>query len=433
MTLETYRQAFRNLRVNHKHGHASPHKVCMLLAVMDLMAESEISENKIYYTDTLLDRYHVHFSTLESAIDHPNPQLPFYHLKSEQFWHHRIKQGRESEYHAYDTTMSQKVLRENIDYAYLDDELFEYLKYSTTRELLKQDLRQNLDPHLRNEANDAHGAWSVEECELITADYIEMLIKELNGQPYNKTKHRRELSPLLNNRSDGSIEFKHQNISAVLIDLDLPYIQGYKPRFNTQQLLHNVVAAQVTSRFKQLISSVEKLIDDAPEQSPDRDWQQILVEAPAMDNEIREPAPRSYSPRIYDYTEREARNRSLGQRGEAFVLEFEQQRLKYIGRADLVRQIEWTSKEKGDGAGYDIRSFRKDGEELYIEVKTTNAGIYQPFLISDNEVAFSQDHADQYSLYRVFEYRQAPKIYRLDGNVRDHTILKAKQYQASFR
>ncbi len=56
--------------------------------------------------------------------------------------------------------------------------------------------------------------WSDIEVELIIEDYFQMLQKELTGQEYNKTEHRNRLIKLLNNRSDGSVEFKHQNISA---------------------------------------------------------------------------------------------------------------------------------------------------------------------------------------------------------------------------
>src|SRR4051812_34448684 len=61
----------------------------------------------------------------------------------------------------------------------------------------------------------------------------------------NQTEHRLRLQPLLNNRSDGSIEFKHGNISAVMLDLGFPYIRGYKPRMNYQALLSMVVDQQV--------------------------------------------------------------------------------------------------------------------------------------------------------------------------------------------
>ena len=51
-----------------------------------------------------------------------------------------------------------------------------------------------------------------------------MLFQDLKGEKYNKKSHREKLKPQLNNRTDSSIEFKHQNISAVLIDLENLYI-----------------------------------------------------------------------------------------------------------------------------------------------------------------------------------------------------------------
>jgi hypothetical protein len=55
-------------------------------------------------------------------------------------------------------------------------------------------------------------AWSREEVEAAVADYLHMLTLELSGQAYNKSEHRRILQTKLRDRSDGSIERKHQNI-----------------------------------------------------------------------------------------------------------------------------------------------------------------------------------------------------------------------------
>jgi len=71
------------------------------------------------------------------------------------------------------------------------------------------------------------------------------LLGELRGEQYSKTAHRRTLAKLLDDRSDGSVEFKHANISAVLIEFGYPYIAGYKPRWNYQQLLADAVGARL--------------------------------------------------------------------------------------------------------------------------------------------------------------------------------------------
>ena len=62
-------------------------------------------------------------------------------------------------------------------------------------------------------------AWSDTEQELIVRNYLHMLRAEREGKYYSKTENRNALRPLLNGRSDGSIERKHMNISACMIDL----------------------------------------------------------------------------------------------------------------------------------------------------------------------------------------------------------------------
>lgn len=88
--------------------------------------------------------------------------------------------------------------------------------------------------------------WSRTEVEAIVADYLKMLTLELAGQSFNKSEHRRALQSKLSKRSDGSIEFKHCNVSAVLRDLGFPALSGYKPRANYQSLLVDVVVAQLS-------------------------------------------------------------------------------------------------------------------------------------------------------------------------------------------
>lgn len=73
-----------------------------------------------------------------------------------------------------------------------------------------------------------------QENNLIVADYFAMLADDISGRPYYKAEHRRSLLPLLNDRSEGSVEFKHQNISAVLKGLGEHWIPDYKPAFNFQ-------------------------------------------------------------------------------------------------------------------------------------------------------------------------------------------------------
>src|SRR5260370_23791938 len=89
--------------------------------------------------------------------------------------------------------------------------------------------------------------WSREEVEAVVTDYFVMLSEELGGEPYNKAEHNRQLQNLLSGRTRGSVERKHQNISAVLIELGYPYIDGYKPLGNYQELLGRVVQERLSA------------------------------------------------------------------------------------------------------------------------------------------------------------------------------------------
>jgi hypothetical protein len=73
--------------------------------------------------------------------------------------------------------------------------------------------------------------WTDGELDLILAEYFAMLNDEATGKPYSKAEHNRLLQRHID-RTEGSIEFKHQNISAMLLKLGLPRITGYVPAAN---------------------------------------------------------------------------------------------------------------------------------------------------------------------------------------------------------
>jgi hypothetical protein len=59
------------------------------------------------------------------------------------------------------------------------------------------------------------GDWTEEQNDAIVADYFAMLAADIVGRTYSKAEHNRRLQALIG-RPRGSIEYKHQNISAVL-------------------------------------------------------------------------------------------------------------------------------------------------------------------------------------------------------------------------
>src|SRR5262249_34985957 len=124
--------------------------------------------------------------------------------------------------------------------------------------------------------------WSQNEVRLIVADYFDMLEGELLGKPYKKSEHRKALAPQLSGRSKGSIEFKHQNISAVLVERGLPYIEGYNPRGNYQDLLGIEVDAFLDERqdFVEQLAKAPALNPDRPPDIAIPDLTQIIESPP---------------------------------------------------------------------------------------------------------------------------------------------------------
>src|SRR5436190_22135999 len=132
--------------------------------------------------------------------------------------------------------------------------------------------------------------WSAEEVEATVSDYFGMLDQELRAQPYNKTEHRHRLLALLKGRSEGAIERKHQNISAVLIELGFAYISGYKPLTNYQRLLFEVVSRRL-SLSPALVELVRSEVTEPAEIPTVDDILSVLVSPPEPD-----PGKRRYGP-----------------------------------------------------------------------------------------------------------------------------------------
>lgn len=277
--------------------------------------------------------------------------------------------------------------------------------------------------------------WSRAEVDLLVADYLSMLADELRGEQYSKTAHRRALLPLLRHRTDGSIERKHQNVSAVLIELGYPYISGYKPLSNYQTLLFDVIADRVGAD-KALVGVVRKAVEAPAVLLPVGDLLARLEEPP-------EPAdPTSYSgvreqprqaSRVVNWLEIESRNHSLGRAGEEFAMLFERERLRRAGKARLADRVEHVSITLGDGEGFDIRSFEQNGRDRLIEVKTTAYGKQTPFFLSRNELDVSRRRSDSYHLYRLFRFREDPRLFGLAGALDESCLLDPVQYSARVK
>ncbi len=98
------------------HGHKKPHKLVMLLAVLDLFEKHIISENKIYFNDDLTESFSNVFNLIRAKGDWNQPAPPFFHLRTSSFWKHKIKDGQEVQYSKLSTSGGgTKRIEENIE------------------------------------------------------------------------------------------------------------------------------------------------------------------------------------------------------------------------------------------------------------------------------------------------------------------------------
>lgn len=262
--------------------------------------------------------------------------------------------------------------------------------------------------------------WTGDEVAATVGDYLTMLQAEIRGERYSKSEHRRGLMPLLlPGRTEAAVEFKHRNISAVMLELGLPYIRGYRPARNYQGAL--------------AMEAQRRLATDTPLLAQLSEGPPPGLSGPLMPVARPTGASRTPAPRIVDFGALQAENRRLGARGEELVVEFERARLTGLGRFELAGQVRWVARDDGDGAGYDVLSFTEAGLQRFIEVKTTSLGADTPFYLSSAELAFAADHPDSYAIFRVFDVNETPRFFSIEGDLATKVELTPVTFRARLR
>lgn len=277
--------------------------------------------------------------------------------------------------------------------------------------------------------------WARFEVEATVADYRAMLGLELRNEPFNKAEHNRNLRKLLDNRTGASVEKKHQNISAIMIELECQYIDGYKPLRNYQDLLFDVVEDQLM-RDTVLLSLMRQDAEAAAAPMLPQSVEDILAaleaaptsraRVPYLDRVREQRAPA----RRLNYLALEASNSAQGKAGEEWALNFERARLLKAGKANLADLVEWVSRDAGDSLGFDLRSFEANGSDRFVEVKTTKHGKETPFFVTRNEVRVSRDHGRAYHLYRLFRFHKGPRLFVVNGALDRSCMLDPVEYEA---
>lgn len=152
--LSIYVRKFTRLKRGSVKGEKAPHKPILLLAVIDGINRAEINSNKIRICAELVAGFKDYWSQLvKDSRFSENFSLPFYHLQSDGFWHLQTLPGREIALTSSHSIKSFAHLKEIVDFAYFDQELFHLLTNEHTRQILKQTLLETYFPNARLRPN----------------------------------------------------------------------------------------------------------------------------------------------------------------------------------------------------------------------------------------------------------------------------------------
>lgn len=134
--LNYYVSKLTKLRVDRAHGSVAPHKPILLLSVIELIEQGVLRHNQIPLSAELIAAFLKLWQQLGSTAYNADIGMPYFHLRSDGFWHLKPNSGFEALLSSGAKIRAVGVLRQAVEYAYLEDELFELLQQPIPRNLL---------------------------------------------------------------------------------------------------------------------------------------------------------------------------------------------------------------------------------------------------------------------------------------------------------
>lgn len=102
--------------------------------------------------------------------------------------------------------------------------------------------------------------WTEQEVQIAVDIYFAMLDLHLSHVPFVKADFNR-FAQMHASRSPKSFEMKFMNISAVLNELEMPFVRGYKPMSNYQRILKVAVDSRLANGPTRHIHGLKDLVD----------------------------------------------------------------------------------------------------------------------------------------------------------------------------
>ena len=141
MSIDRYIEQFRRMRVNSEpRARPSPHKPCMVLAVIEAYEREARRDNVVEYTEELRAAFERYRRTVDDPDRKSGPWYPFFHLRSEPFWSLRPRPGKKAPLAKMKRPETERNLLAHVRHAEIDPELHALLLDRRSRGRLREAL-----------------------------------------------------------------------------------------------------------------------------------------------------------------------------------------------------------------------------------------------------------------------------------------------------
>ena len=118
---------------NEKTKGRAPHKVFLLLSILDGIEQGWISDSIIYPSQNLVDNFFQYWDNIMGEDRSTSIALPYFYMKSESFWELVYKPGKNK----FTNSPSWGALKDRVEFARINEDLFEAMNNRSMRQMIR--------------------------------------------------------------------------------------------------------------------------------------------------------------------------------------------------------------------------------------------------------------------------------------------------------
>ncbi|MCG8436311.1 MAG: DUF3883 domain-containing protein [Gammaproteobacteria bacterium] len=270
----------------------------------------------------------------------------------------------------------------------------------------------------------------------LVTSYFEILQKDITDQVSKKMQIAKENEEKLQSITDEERKQYYQQISALLMEIGMPFLDEYRPINGSSSALELALKHFLEKNLK-AISAMRKVSMHNDKAVPDEleDSKMHWVAPPKpLDYRINGmPKALAALHADFDFRAHEYQDTSLYKDAVKFAFAYEKRRLQEVGMKNAASEIERVDDALRELTGYDIASYNDDGSERHILVKPTYYGLYFPFYLTTAELEFAKQSKGDLFIYRIVNFATTRKLFVMREGLSDLTDQDYDKKEKSVR